>query len=198
MNTRNVTGLTLIIAPVVVIISWIIWSMLDPDGPSASGIRANADILQPLCLVVLVALSLWSIGLFNLSRTMLDGDGGDYANIGGLMILAALPVIIAEIGLYYASGSIADAVLSDNFYTGGQAVGMAGTLIQFVGFGIVGISILLQKNFNQIIAWLFILVGIVGAVICIIAYDSQLLGIAYVGYVIATVLVGINQFRAKA
>ena len=156
MNTRNVTGLTLIIAPIVVILSWIIWSMLDPDGPSASGIRANADILQPLCLVVLVALSLWSIGLFNLSRTMLDGDGGDYANIGGLMILAALPVIIAEIGLYFASGSIADVVLSDNFYTGGQAVGMAGTLIQFVGFGIVGISILLQKNFNQIVAWLFI------------------------------------------
>ncbi|MFL2644885.1 MAG: hypothetical protein ACJ0KI_04360 [Dehalococcoidia bacterium] len=50
MNTRNVTGLTLIIAPIVVILSWIVWSMLDPDGPSASGTRANADILQPLML----------------------------------------------------------------------------------------------------------------------------------------------------
>ena len=198
MNTRNVTGLTLIIAPIVVILSWIVWSMIDPEGPSASGTRANADILQPLMLVVLVALSLWSIGLYNLSRTMVDGDGGDYANIGGLMILAALPVIIAEIGLYYASGSIADAILSDNFYSGGEAIGMAGTLIQFVGFAIVGIGILLQKNFNQIIAWLFILVGIVGAVICIVSYDSQLLGIAYVGFVIATVLVGINRIRAKA
>lgn len=198
MNTRNVTGLTLIVAPIVVILSWIVWSVVDPEGPSASGTRANADILQPLMLVVLVALSLWSIGLYNLSRTMVDGDGGDYANIGGLMILAALPVILAEIGLYYASGSIADAVLSDNFYTGGQAVGLAGTLIQFVGFAIVGIGILLQKNFNQIIAWLFILVGVVGAVICIVAYDSQLLGIAYVGFVIATVLVGINRIRAKA
>ena len=198
MNTRNVTGLTLIIAPIVVILSWIVWSMIDPEGPSASGTRANADILQPLMLVVLVALSLWSIGLYNLSRTMVDGDGGDYANIGGLMILAALPVIIAEVGLYYASGSIADAILSDNFYSGGEAIGMAGTLIQFVGFAIVGIGILLQKNFNQIIAWLFILVGIVGAVICIVAYDSQLLGIAYVGFVIATVLVGINRIRAKA
>ena len=198
MNTRNVTGLTLIIAPIVVILSWIVWSMIDPEGPSASGTRANADILQPLMLVVLVALSLWSIGLYNLSRTMVDGDGGDYANIGGLMILAALPVIIAEVGLYYASGSIADAILSDNFYSGGEAIGMAGTLIQFVGFAIVGIGILLQKNFNQIIAWLFILVGIVGAVICIIAYGSDLLGIAYVGFVIATVLVGINRIRAKA
>ncbi len=195
MNTKNLTGLMLIISPIVVMSVYVVWSIIAPNQ-SPGELRANSDILTPLLLIVGLALLMWSIGLKWLADTMTDGNGGDYARMGGLLIIIATTGILVEIS-YMIGTAGAPAEVSDMLYIQGQTVGVIATIVQFLGLSILGIGIYMQKNLNKYIPCLMVLAGVIGIVLALMDYSSPLMGIAYIGFAISSVLLGIFYRKAK-
>ena len=71
------------------------------------------------------------------------------------------------------------------------------TALMFIGFLVIGIGILKQKNFNIIIAAVMVIAGIFTTAICVLDYSSQLIVIGYVGFCLATAALGISLLRSS-
>ena len=95
------------------------------------------------------------------------------------------------------SAASASAVAS-SLYAASQAVGAAFTALAFLGYGIVGCGILIQKNFHTVIGALIIVAGIVGIIVASVDYQSQLMFISYLAYMILTLAMGVITVRPKS
>jgi len=78
-----------------------------------------------------------------------------------------------------------------------QAIGAISTAITGVGFALIGIGILQQKNFTPLVAGLMIVAGIVATAISLIDYESQLMMIGYLGMVASLVWLGASLLRQE-
>ena len=206
MDSRKITGLSMIIAPVVAILGWIGLGLVVLDGASPSDpskwmseLSANSEAVKFVMPLVTVLFLIAIGGLNRIKNSMEGGEGHMLAGFGFLLVILGSAAQLGEVAFTVATAeavntnmSVAPAMLAS-----GQAIGAISTAITAVGFGLIGVGILQQKNFTPLVAGLMIIAGIFGTAMSLIDYESPLMMIGYLGMVASLVWLGASLLRQE-
>ena len=205
MSLRSLTGIILVAAPLITFIGF--FGLLfpitgTPDGSSKflDSMGNNTEIVLLGIVIGTLGLILTGAGLGLLHTMMGNGLGSPYMQLGILFIILGTTMLIGEGALFVSSSSqasqarFADAL---SFFQISQALGSFGVSTCGVGFAIVGLALAIQKNLNTIIAYGFILIGLIGSIISLWDYTSNLMLIWYVGSALLALISGILILRSK-
>ena len=206
MDSRKITGLSMIIAPVVAILGWIGMGLIVLDGASPSDpakwmseLGANSEVVKFVMPLITVLFLIAIGGLNRIKNSMEGGEGHMMAGFGFLLVILGSAAQLGEVAFTVATAeavntnmSVAPAMLAS-----GQAIGAISTAITAVGFGLIGVGILQQKNFTPLVAGLMIIAGIFGTAMSLIDYESPLMMIGYLGMVASLVWLGASLLRQE-
>ena len=107
-------------------------------------------IITLLFLVVVACLGY-------IRNSMEGGSGHLMARFGFLLMVIAAPGFVAEGGLQMGvaeAASLGSLQTAQTLFAAGNAIGAMATALMFIGFLVIGIGILKQKNFHIIISCL--------------------------------------------
>ena len=206
MDSRKITGLSMIIAPVIAILGWIGMGLIvldgaSPDDPAKwmSELGANSEVVKFVMPLITVLFLIAIGGLNRIKNSMEGGEGHMMAGFGFLLVILGSAAQLGEVAFTVATAeavntnmSVAPAMLAS-----GQAIGAISTAITAVGFGLIGVGILQQKNFTPLVAGLMIIAGIFGTAMSLIDYESPLMMIGYLGMVASLVWLGVSLLRQE-
>ena len=206
MDSRKITGLSMIIAPVIAILGWIGMGLIVLDGASPadpakwmSELGANSEVVKFVMPLITVLFLIAIGGLNRIKNSMEGGEGHMMAGFGFLLVILGSAAQLGEVAFTVATAeavntnmSVAPAMLAS-----GQAIGAISTAITAVGFGLIGVGILQQKNFTPLVAGLMIIAGIFGTAMSLIDYESPLMTIGYLGMVASLVWLGASLLRQE-
>ena len=206
MDSRKITGLSMIIAPVIAILGWIGMGLIVLDGASPgdpskwmSELSANSEVVKFVMPLITVLFLIAIGGLNRIKNSMEGGEGHMMAGFGFLLVILGSAAQLGEVAFTVATAeavntnmSVAPAMLAS-----GQAIGAISTAITAVGFGLIGVGILQQKNFTPLVAGLMIIAGIFGTAMSLIDYESPLMMIGYLGMVASLVWLGASLLRQE-
>jgi len=221
MNSRTLTGSLLIIGPILAIMGFIGWAIvvgtdISPDDTQAT-IKAFGENVVGVKMVVLL-FTLGSIavvgGIRGIRNSMDGGSGFEIAGFGFFIMVIALAGNLAEtafvMGTAEASSKMAQAAaagsaesaasagaVAASLYSASQAIGAVTTALLFLGFGIIGYGVYMQKNFNAIIACLIVVIGIIGVVLPIIDYAQLWMIIPWVSFICMSIALGVISIRSN-
>ena len=112
MDSRKITGLSMIIAPVVAILGWIGLGLVVLDGASPSDpskwmseLSANCEVVKfvmPL-ITVLFLIAIW--GLNRIKNSMEGGEGHMMAGFGFLLVILGSAAQLGEVAFTVATVS---------------------------------------------------------------------------------------------
>jgi hypothetical protein len=221
MDTRRITGLALIVPPVIAIIGWLVvgFVVLDgvgPDKPTEyiQKLGANSTAITYL-IPIITLLFLMAIGGVGYIKKSMEGGPGSYiASFAWFLIILGaagqLGEVAATLALAEASDNAATAAaagaadiaatnsaVAASMYAAGQAIGAVTTAFSMLGIALIGIGILQQKNFSPLVAGLMIVAGIFTLVMCLIDYENPLVAIGYIGVVVSFVCLGVGLLNQK-
>ena len=182
--------------------------------------------IKPFALVGTVGLLLALAGIGGVKNSMDGGPGHSIAGLGFLLMVIGMVGAVAETGLTLGTGEASStaakaaaaaaaaagtdgaaglagdaataSAVATSLWAASQAVGAALSAVAFLGFGIVGCGILIQKNFHTVIGALMIVGGIIGAIVACADYQSPLMFIPYVAYPVLTLAMGVITVRSKS
>ena len=206
MDSRKITGLSMIIAPVIAILGWIGMGLIVLDGASPgdpakwmSELGANSEVVKFVMPLITVLFLIAIGGLNRIKNSMEGGEGHMMAGFGFLLVILGSAAQLGEVAFTVATAeavntnmSVAPAMLAS-----GQAIGAISTAITAVGVGLIGVGILQQKNFTPLVAGLMIIAGIFGTAMSLIDYESPLMMIGYLGMVASLVWLGASLLRQE-
>ena len=206
MDSRKITGLSMIIAPVIAILGWIGMGLIVLDGASPadpakwmSELGANSEVVKFVMPLITVLFLIAIGGLNRIKNSMEGGEGHMMAGFGFLLVILGSAAQLGEVAFTVATAeavntnmSVAPAMLAS-----GQAIGAISTAITAVGFGLIGVGILQQKNFTPLVAGLMIITGIFATAMSLIDYESPLMMIGYLCMVASLVWLGASLLRQE-
>ncbi|MEE2884643.1 MAG: hypothetical protein VX701_03010 [Chloroflexota bacterium] len=221
MDTRRITGLALIVPPLIAIIGWfavgfVVLDGVGPDDPQKyiAEMGANSTAITYM-MPIITLLFLMAVGGVGYIKKSMEGGPGSY--IAGfawfLIILGSagqLGEVAATLALAEASDNAATAAaagaaaiaatnsaVASSMYAAGQAIGAVTTAFSMVGFALFGVGILQQKNFSPLVAGLIIVAGIYTAVMCLIDYENPLIAVGFIGVVVSFIALGVSLLNQK-
>lgn len=202
MGSKMQTGLFLIIGTVVSLIGWM---FIYPGGggpdstaaENAASLMADPGLAKLGMMMGFGGMGCVFIGLLNISRRMAAGDGAgaSYANICAILALALVIMGIFTIGIEWAvtetSSAVTGTALMEISMSGNTSFGLTmGLLLLLLGVGII-----LEKNFHIIIGGLAVLAGAIS--ISSIA-DFPLGGfLGWIGMMLVALGLGVQTLRSK-
>jgi hypothetical protein len=197
-SEKNIAAISLFLAPILMFLSFVI--LLGGDSVDQSDILAYTKYLGQNSSDVGIAMVLASIfmgimfsGFGYVRSTMAGGSGAGLANMGFFLIIGLFVAFLVENSLWAAAadsaanGLAAAAAAGDpnaagpagvstgaTLYVASQGIGTIGTITGFLGFILIGLSMIIQKNWNIVVAILLIIIGLLGTVgTSIIGYDAD-------------------------
>ena len=221
MDTRRITGLALIVPPLIAIIGWfavgfVVLDGVGPDDPQKyiAEMGANSTAITYM-MPIITLLFLMAVGGVGYIKKSMEGGPGSY--IAGfawfLIILGSagqLGEVAATLALAEASDNAATAAaagaadiaatnsaVASSMYAAGQAIGAVSTAFSMVGFALFGVGILQQKNFSPLVAGLIIVAAIYTAVMCLIDYENPLIAVGFIGVVVSFIALGVSLLNQK-
>ena len=221
MDTRRITGLALIVSPVLAIIGWLVvgFVVLDGVGPDKptdyiAKLGANSTAITYLFPLITLLFLIAVGGVGYIKKSMEGGPGSYIASFAWFLIILGaagqLGEMAATLALAEASDNAATAAaagaaqiaatnsaVAASMYAAGQSIGAVTTAFSMLGFALIGIGILQQKNFSPLVAGLMIVAGIFTLVMCLIDYENQLIAIGYIGVVVSFVCLGVGLLNQK-
>ena len=221
MDTRRITGLALIVPPLIAIIGWFAvgFVVLDGVGPDApqkyiAEMGANSTAITYM-MPIIALLFLMAVGGVGYIKKSMEGGPGSYiAGFAWFLIIlgsaAQLGEVAATLALAEASDNAATAAaagaadiaatnsaVASSMYAAGQAIGAVSTAFSMVGFALFGFGILQQKNFSPLVAGLIIVAAIYTAVMCLIDYENPLIAVGFIGVVVSFIALGVSLLNQK-
>lgn len=207
MNSRTLTGLLLIVGPIVTFAGFIAIGAglgfdVDWDDPSEMipALGDNAQLMKTLFPVATLGMIIVAAGFSGLHRSMSDGSGAHYMSIGLLFFVIGTTVVVGESALSLGASEAASDVnqaLPEALLAAAGAIGSIGEAIHFLGFAIIGIAIYAQKNLHSVLSILMFLIGLVGLGSALAAYTSPIMLLSYAGMSILTLATGVLVIRSK-
>lgn len=227
MDTRRITGLALILGPLVALIGWFVvgFVVLDgigPDDPQKfiAELGANSTAVTYAFPIIILLFLIGIAGLGYIKKSMSGGPGSYIASFAWFLIIlgsagqlgeAAFTLATAEasdnaaVAAVAAAGgdavaaatAVANSAVAASMFASGQAIGAVTTAFSMLGIALLGIGILQQKNFSPLIAGLMIVAGIFTLVMCLVDYESQIIAIGYIGVVVSFVCLGASLLTQK-
>jgi hypothetical protein len=139
------------------------------------------------------------------------GSGAGLANIGFFLIIGLFAAFLIENSLWAAAadsaatGMAAAAAAGDpnvagpagvsigaTLFVASQGVGTIGTITGFLGFVLIGLGMIIQKNWNIIVPILLIITGLLGTVgTSVIGYDGDAMFFVWISMMITIVVTGV-------
>ena len=207
MDTNRITGLSLAVAPVIALIGWFIFGFaamdgVGPDDPQKfiAKLGENSDLAKFL-LPAVTLLFLMAVGGIGYIKKSMEGGSGHYiASFGWFLVLIGAAGQLGETALTLATAEAAaggNMVVASNMFAGSAAIGATTTAFSMLGFALIGVGILQQKNFNPLVAGLMIIAGIFTLAVCLIDYESLLMFIGYIAIVVSFVGLGVGLLTKK-
>ena len=207
MNSRTLTGLLLVVGPVVTLAGWICLGMIiampDPEVPVTDILKdwgAEPSLVKTFISIATLATFLAVAGFAGLSRMMAGGRGSHYVSVGlilysfGAVLGAGAAAFMIEAAEVSSGGNL---VFGEGLYAASGSFGSIGIGTYLFGLGVIGFGLLIQKNVNIIIGALTFIVGIFGGVLSFVDYESPMIIIPYIGNTILPAVVGIIILSGK-
>ena len=221
MDTRRITGLALIVPPLIAIIGWfavgfVVLDGVGPDDPqkyiAEMGANSTAITYMMPIITLLFLMAVCSVGY--IKKSMEGGPGSYIAGFAWFLIILGsagqLGEVAATLALAEASDNAATAAaagaaaiaatnsaVASSMYAAGQAIGAVTTAFSMVAFALFGVGILQQKNFSPLVAGLIIVAGIYTAVMCLIDYENPLIAVGFIGIVVSFIALGVSLLNQK-
>ena len=206
MSSRTLTGLLLIVGPIVMLGAFmsIAISIGESDWGNASvvipALGENAGLVKTLFPVAMLGMLMVAAGFAGLNHSMSGGSSAHFMRMGLLVYVIGTAVVFGEavlsMGIAEAASDGKQAVAEALFAAAG-AIGSGGEATRFLGFALMGAGILAQKNLHIALGALMVAIGLVGAGTSIADYTSNFMVIGYAGASILTLATGVLVIRAK-
>jgi hypothetical protein len=206
MSNQKLVSLSLAVFPILAFAGWIILGAIlgfdnGPHEPQSyiAALGANSDAVKIIFPIITLFFIIVIGGLGFISNSMEGGSGHFMARLGFLLMVIAAPGFVTEGGLQMGAAeaaSLGSLQTAQTLFAAGGAIGALATALMFIGFLVIGLGILKQKNFHVIIAAVMVIAGIFTTAICVIDYSNQLIVIGYVGFCLATSALGISLLRS--
>ena len=206
LTSRKLTSILLILGPILMVTGVLILSIIvgisdwSDSQAAISSLVANLGLSKIGMFVMSLGMVMAGAGLGGVNASMAGGTGAQYARIGLFFLVVGLAVGLGESALTIGAGqaaSIGKVTISDALYAAAPSFGSFGMFFVMLGFSIFGLGILIQKNFNQIVAGVVIVVGIVGAVMSVINYQSDWIMIPYAGFMLVVICLGVSFIKDR-
>ena len=203
MGSKIQTGFLLILGTIVSLIGFM-FIYPGGEGPDATAadnaakLMADPTLAKAGILMGFGGMGGMFIGLVNISRKMATGDGAgaSYANISAILALALIVLGVFTIGIEWAvtgtSSAATGTALMEISKAGSTSFGITmGLLLLLLGIGII-----LEKNFHIIIGGLAVVAGAIS--ISSIAVSIPLGGfIGWIGMLLVALGLGVQTLRSK-
>jgi hypothetical protein len=201
MGSTMQTGLLLIIGTVVSLVGWM---AIYPAGDGTAAENAAALMADPTLaklgmLMGFGGMGALFIGFLNISRKMAAGDGAgaSYANISAIMAMTLIVMMAIGIGIEWAVTETSDATEGARLMLHSTALETPFNLVGGLLMVLLGIGIILEKNFNIIIGGLAV---VAGALFIISNVDAVATGgfIGWIGTMLVALGLGVQTLRSKS
>ena len=139
-------------------------------------------------------------GMGYIKKSMEGGSGHYIASFGWFLLIIGAAGQLGETALTVATAEAAadgNMGVASSMFAGSSAIGATTTAFSMLGFALIGVAILQQKNFNPLVAGLMIIAGIFTLAVCLIDYESLLMGIGYIAIVVSFVGLGVGLLTKK-
>ena len=202
MSSRALTGILLIVGPIMMIAFFLAGPMgaADPSDLQALSSSLGNNVLWSeisLSLAVL-GLLLRTVGINAIKNRMSGGSGYHIAELGFILILIGAAGELIEISLLIGiANNAASHGIVEALHAVSGAIGPTAVSCAFLGFATIGLAILVQKNFHKLIALGIIVVGVIGTILPVANYESDLMIVPYLGLSLLLVTLGILVLRTK-
>jgi len=150
-----------------------------------------------------MAVVLFVAGFAKVKDTLVGGGGELYAKLGFLMFAVVLPGAMVELGLVAAAADTAAIAggagmsTAAALWAASQGVGTVATVIPLIGLGLIGIAMVIQKNYHVLVGILLIITGVLGATFPVIfGYDSPNMFVVWIALTLSTIITGIVTIRS--
>ena len=199
MGSKMQTGLLLILGTIVSFVGWMFIYPGDDSATAESAAKLMADptLAKFGMLMGFGGMGAIFLGFLNISRKMAAGNGAgaDYANISAIMALILVAMMAIGIGIEWAVTEASDAAEGTRLMVHSFALE---TPFSFAGgllMTLLGIGIILEKNFHIIIGGLAVVAG----AISISAIAGLPLGgfIGWIGMMLVALGLGVQTLRSK-
>lgn len=206
MNARMLTGLSLIVGPIVMWIGFLGFGATigNVDWGDASemipALAENAGAAKSLILLATLGMLIVVVGFAGLNHSMSEGSGAHYMRMGLLLYIIGTTVVIGESALSIETAEAAsngNQGAAESLFAAAGAIGSTGEAIRFLGFALIGVSIFTQKNLHVALGALMLVIGLLGTGSAVSVYYSPIMMIGYVGSTVLMLATGILVMRAR-
>ena len=179
------------------------WMAIYPGDDSATAESAAKLMADPTLaklgmLMGFGGMGAVFIGFLNISRKMAAGDGAgsSYANISAIMAMTLVVMMAIGLSIEWAVTEASDATQGANLMLHSAALETPFSLLGGILFVLLGIGIILEKNFHIIIGGLTVVAGagfLLGNVDAV-----EILGfIGWIGMLLVALGLGAQTLRSK-
>ena len=201
MGSKMQTGLLLILGTVVSLVGWMAIYPGDDSATaeSAAALMADPTLAKLGMLMGFGGMGALFIGFLNISRKMAAGDGAGapYANISAIMAMTLVVMMAIGISIEWAVTEASDATEGARLMLHSAALetpfNLAGGLLMVL----LGIGIILEKNFHIIIGGLTVVAGA-----GFLLGNVDALGVAgfigWIGMMLVALGLGVQTLRSKS
>ena len=201
MGSKMQTGLLLILGIIVALVGWMaIYPGDDSATPeSAAKLMADPTLAKLGMLMGFGGMGAVFIGFLNISRKMAAGDGAgsSYANISAIMAMILIVMMAMGISIEWAVTEASDATEGARLMLHSAALETPFNLVGGLLLVLLGIGIILEKNFHIIIGGLTVVAGA-----GFLLGNVDALGVAgfigWIGMMLVALGLGVQTLRSKS
>ena len=201
MGSKMQTGWLLILGTIVAIVGWMaIYPGDDSATPeSAAKLMADPTLAKLGMLMGFGGMGAVFIGFLNISRKMAAGDGAgaSYANISAIMAMTLVVMMAIGISIEWAVTEASDATEGARLMLHSAALETPFSLAGGLLMVLLGIGIILEKNFHIIIGGLTVVAGA-----GFLLGNVDALGVAgfigWIGMMLVALGLGVQTLRSKS
>lgn len=200
MDTRKITAYALIVPPALAIIGWLIFGFIamdgvGPDKPQEymAGLGENSTLVRYMFPIITLLFLMAIGGLGAIKNSMEGGSGYFIASFGFFLLILGSAAQLGEVAFTIQLAEaveVGNMAVASNAFASGQSIGAVATAFSGIAVLLIGVGILQQKNFTPLVAGLMIIAGIFLTVFSIVDYESPLMAIGYLGWVVSLVWLG--------
>ena len=201
MGSKMQTGLLLILGTVVSLVGWMAIYPGDDSATAESAAKLMADptLAKWGMLMGFGGMGAVFIGFLNISRKMAAGDGAgsSYANISAIMAMILIVMMAVGISIEWAVTEASDATEGARLMLHSAALETPFNLVGGLLMVLLGIGIVLEKNFHIIIGGLAVVAGAVSLISNVDAVE--MVGfIGWIGMMLVALGLGVQTLRSKS
>ena len=201
MGSKMQTGLLLILGTIVSLVGWMFIYPGDDSATAESAAKLMADptLAKLGMLMGFGGMGAVFIGFLNISRKMAAGDGAgsSYANISAIMAMTLVVMMAIGISIEWAVTEASNATEGVSLMLHSAAIETPFSFLGGILLVLLGIGIILEKNFHIIIGALAVATGAGFLLGNVDAVDS--VGFfGFIGMMLVALALAVQTLRSKS